>query len=339
MLSSPFVSGPHPSMRDPAGSFGSLEGFALPLYRYSRSSSCSGWFRWTSFHGTPSFPPSLSSACALPSPLCGRLWFTLPRHRPSLALHRMARGTCHHPPPFEFSKGWFMEWFLYRSLKRWVKHSTGNRESFTDFFVESDMLAVSGLCLLWKRRSGFADTIADREVAESCWSTNLHPYLQVVYEMPASTARHYVSLSTLVQTLGMAPVAFALQRSWSSADRFLPRLFLVSVPVYVVGQVLMVASLHVSHSHELFVCGLVTTATARSTFEAVKEVTILLTALDDDVAVYLALFSVCEKMGGMIGSTHPMGKGSSQCTEKTSLWGGRFELGEESRPSSRASVS
>lgn len=105
-------------------------------------------------------------------------------------------------------------------------------------------------------------------------------------------------MSLTVETVCMLPMGFYVRRP----GRF-QRTLVSAVGWYFFGEVMLILAVRY-HIFGLLVSGLVLTSMCRSTFEAVKEVALLSGARwRQDAAMLLALLSLSEKIGGMIGAT------------------------------------
>lgn len=116
--------------------------------------------------------------------------------------------------------------------------------------------------------------------------------------MSAEAARDVISASGVVEALWVFPIGLLVRQK----GYFKP-VVLVAVPLYCLGEVLLMAAPRFAHSVPRLVFSLVLLAMARASFEAVKEVALLSASEPGDTAVVLAILSVCDKVGGMIGST------------------------------------
>lgn len=96
----------------------------------------------------------------------------------------------------------------------------------------------------------------------------------------------------------MFVVGFFVQRT----GRFAPIIW-AAVPVYCLAGVFMNLAQELNHSLALLVFSQVLMALSRASFEAVKETALLSTAKQSDSAMLLAILSVSDKVGGMLGST------------------------------------
>lgn len=193
-------------------------------------------------------------------------------------------------------------WVTRRTQMTRLAWQGGQQGRPLDRLGTTTMVCVCALCVIWKckciHRTPKSGT-ADDAVAHSCWSTNLHPYLQVVFLLSSSAARHVISMSTAVETVCMLPMGYFVRRK----GVFRPVL-LVAVPLYCLGQITFILGARFGRVFGVVVFSQVLTAVSRSTFEAVKEVALLSGAMrQQDAAILLALLSVCEKVGGMVGAT------------------------------------
>lgn len=139
---------------------------------------------------------------------------------------------------------------------------------------------------------------AHRQVAHSLWSTNLHPYLQVSYSLSESRSRALVSISTVVETAWMLVVGWRVHKTGNLAA------FLLLCPLLLLGGLVMVflaGELH--YKLGVMIAGQVVAAIGQASFEAIKEVVLLASARPDDMVMLLAMLSLSEKIGGMIGAT------------------------------------
>lgn len=105
-------------------------------------------------------------------------------------------------------------------------------------------------------------------------------------------------MTTVVETLWVLPIGLLVRHK----GYFKP-IVVVAVPLYGLGEVLMMQAPKFDHSVSRLMFSQVLMAVARSSFEALKEVALLSGSEPVQVAVVLAILSVCEKVGGMIGST------------------------------------
>lgn len=137
-------------------------------------------------------------------------------------------------------------------------------------------------------------------VAHGCWSTNLHPYLQVSLGLSKSNARHITSATTVVEVVAMLFVGSYIRR-FGHVTPFIR----YAVPCYIVGGIIMVCAPKGEPvvGIVLFAVGQSIMAVSRSSFQAVKEVAVLYYASADDSAVILAFLSLAERLGGMVGAT------------------------------------
>lgn len=122
--------------------------------------------------------------------------------------------------------------------------------------------------------------------------------MQVSFMVSAEQARQFISITGVVEALWVFPIGLLVR-----AKGYFKPIILVAVPFYCLGEVLMMAAPTLDHSVPKLVFSQILLAISRSSFEAVKEVAILSSSEPIDTAVVLAILSVCDKVGGMIGST------------------------------------
>lgn len=122
--------------------------------------------------------------------------------------------------------------------------------------------------------------------------------MQVSFFVPADSARYFISMSTVVEVLWAVPIGLLVRQK----GYFKP-IIVVAVPLYCLGEVLMMQAPKFDHSVPRLIFSQVLIAMARSSFESLKEVALLSASEPIDTAVVLAILSVCDKVGGMIGST------------------------------------
>lgn len=140
--------------------------------------------------------------------------------------------------------------------------------------------------------------VIDSAVAHSCWSTNLQPYLQVTFRLSGPVARRLLSMSLAVETVCMLPMGLYVWRT----GRF-HRVLEGAAFLYLLAEVLLILAVRYQ-VFGLLVSSLVLTSMTRATFEAVKEVALLSGARwKQDTAMLLALLSLSDRVGGMIGAT------------------------------------
>lgn len=145
---------------------------------------------------------------------------------------------------------------------------------------------------------------ADGLVAHTCWSINLHPYLQVAFSMSSSKARYCISALSAFETLCMLFVGYYVRRR-----RVFKFVLLAAVPLYCLGLATFFFATTVGHAFGLFICSQMLIAIARSTFETVKELALIQNLWregfsgDSRLPTLFAYISLSEKTGGMVGAT------------------------------------
>lgn len=122
--------------------------------------------------------------------------------------------------------------------------------------------------------------------------------MQVSFMVSAERARQLISVTGVVEALWVFPIGLLVREK----GYFKP-IILAAVPLYCLGEVLMMVAPAFDHSVSRLLFSQILLAIARSSFEAVKEVALLSASEPIDTAVVLAILSVCDKVGGMIGST------------------------------------
>lgn len=73
--------------------------------------------------------------------------------------------------------------------------------------------------------------------------------------------------------------------------------------IYLLGVLLLIAAQQTGHSVRLLIAAEALLAVSRSLFDGVKEVALLHSAHLEKIPILLAMLSVCDKVGGMIGAT------------------------------------
>lgn len=105
-------------------------------------------------------------------------------------------------------------------------------------------------------------------------------------------------MATAAETI--AKLGVGLLVWWSGRFR---HLIVAGGCLYLVGELLQIAAQRIGHSIPLLITAETLLAISRSSFDGVKEIALLHSAHLGDTAILLAMLSVCNKLGGMIGAT------------------------------------
>lgn len=151
--------------------------------------------------------------------------------------------------------------------------------------ADRTVVGACGLCFSW-------------QIAYYCWASYFSSFLQVVYGLSISTSGYIGSIYDVVAALWMFPVGYIIRRT----GYFKPVL-LVTVPLYILGEGLMIHFRKPGYSIGWIVFTQILIAFAGSSFTSVQQVAVLAAGKHNDAAALLALLGLFGYIGGAVGNS------------------------------------
>jgi hypothetical protein len=158
-------------------------------------------------------------------------------------------------------------------------------------FIPFHLLAnrtVLGACVL-----GFS-----WQIAYYCWASYFGSYLQVVYNLSISTSGYITSIYDVLAALCMFPVGYAIRRTG-----YFKWILFIAVPLYTLGEGLMIHFRKPGHSIGWIVFTQVLIAIGGSSFTCIQQVAVLAAGSHNDAAAMLALLGLFGYFGGAVGNS------------------------------------
>ncbi|KAM0750275.1 MFS general substrate transporter [Meredithblackwellia eburnea MCA 4105] len=134
------------------------------------------------------------------------------------------------------------------------------------------------------------------QIAYYCWASYFTSYLQVVYNLNITTAGYIASIYDVVATLCMIPVGYLIRKTG-----YFKWVVLVGVPMYTLGEGLMIYFRKPGNSIGYIVFTQVLIAIAGSSFTLIEQVGVLAAGSHNDAAALLALLGLFGYWGGSVG--------------------------------------
>lgn len=147
------------------------------------------------------------------------------------------------------------------------------------------VLGACTLCACW-------------QVAYYCWASYLPSYLQVVFGLSISTSGYITSIYDVVAALWMFPVGYAIRKTG-----YFKWILLISVPLYTLGEGLMIHFRKPGNSVGWIVFTQILIALGGASFTAIQQVAVLSAGSHNDAAAMLALLGLFGYFGGAIGNS------------------------------------
>ncbi|WOO79991.1 Siderophore iron transporter mirB [Vanrija pseudolonga] len=136
------------------------------------------------------------------------------------------------------------------------------------------------------------------QIAYYCWASYFTSYLQVVYNLSISKAGYIASIYDVVATVWLLPVGYLIRRTG-----YFKWVVLVSVPIYTLGEGLMIYFRKPGHHIGWIVFTQVLISIGGSAFTLVEQVAVLAAGSHNDAAGMLALLGLSGYFGGAIGNS------------------------------------
>jgi len=158
-------------------------------------------------------------------------------------------------------------------------------------FIPYHLLAnrtVLGACLL-----GFS-----WQIAYYCWASYFSSYLQVVYNLSISTSGYITSIYDVVAAVWMFPVGYAIRKTG-----YFKWILLIGVPLYTLGEGLMIYFRKPGHSVGWIVFTQILIALGGASFTCIQQVAVLSAGTHNDAAAMLALLGLFGYFGGAVGNS------------------------------------
>ncbi|KAM0745805.1 MFS general substrate transporter [Meredithblackwellia eburnea MCA 4105] len=145
---------------------------------------------------------------------------------------------------------------------------------------------VLGACML-----GFS-----WQIAYYCWASYFSSYLQVVFNLSITTSGYIASIYDVVATLWLIPTGYLIRRTG-----YFKWVVLVSVPIYTLGEGLMIYLRQPNRPIGGIVVCQILIAIGGSAFTCVQQVAVLAAGEHNDAAAMLALLGLFGYFGGACG--------------------------------------
>lgn len=136
------------------------------------------------------------------------------------------------------------------------------------------------------------------QIAYYCWASYFTSYLQVVYNLSISKAGYIASIYDVVATVWLLPVGYLIRRTG-----YFKWVVLVSVPIYTLGEGLMIYFRKPGNHIGWIVFTQVLISIGGSAFTLVEQVAVLAAGSHNDAAGMLALLGLSGYFGGAIGNS------------------------------------